>query len=245
VSDPEGAPIRDPGPDVGRRAIVVADGSVPGRAALDATWPGWADGVSIVVAADGGARGALALGLSIDLWVGDADSLGEEELARLARSGVPIERSPTDKDESDAELAILAAGRLGSTDLTVLGALGGPRLDHAIANIGLLAHRSLTGRRARLLDIAARVALYTAPTAAGDPVEVDLGGRVGDTVSLLPFGGDVVGVTTTGLRYPLDDEDLVAGQARGLSNIRVEDAARLSLRAGRLLVVETPATLRP
>ena len=41
-----------------RRAIVLADGDVAERAAFDAAWPGWSDGVAIVVAADGGARHA-------------------------------------------------------------------------------------------------------------------------------------------------------------------------------------------
>src|SRR3972149_51102 len=53
----------------------------------------------------------------------------------------------------------------------------------------------------------------------GGPVRLDLAGRPGDIVSLLPLG-DAAGVTTVGLRYPLDDEDLPAGPARGGSNGR-------------------------
>jgi len=94
-----------------KRALVVADGDVPGRAALDAAWPGWDAGVSLIVAADGGWDKAVSLGLRPDLLVGDADSLPEARFAALAAEGVPIERSPTDKDESDAELALLAALR--------------------------------------------------------------------------------------------------------------------------------------
>lgn len=51
------------------------------------------------------------------------------------------------------------------------------------------------------------------------------------------------GVTTTGLRYPLRDEALLAGPARGLSNVRDDPLAEIRLRHGRLLVVEVPATL--
>jgi thiamine pyrophosphokinase len=67
-------------------------------------------------------------------------------------------------------------------------------------------------------------------------------GSVGDLVSLLPLGDAVVGVTTDGLVYPLDDEPLPAGTPRGLSNVIASAGASVGLRSGRLLVVETTAT---
>jgi len=77
------------------------------------------------------------------------------------------------------------------------------------------------------------------------PATVQLEGRKGDVVSLLPLGGDADGVTTGGLRFPLRDERLEAGPARGLSNVRLGSTAHVDLQRGRLLVVETPATLSP
>ena len=65
----------------GRRAIVLADGAAPTRAQLDAAWPGWDAGIALVVAADGGARHATALGLRVDRWVGDGDSIDPDDLA--------------------------------------------------------------------------------------------------------------------------------------------------------------------
>jgi thiamine pyrophosphokinase len=226
-----------------RRALVVADGDVPERSALDAAWPGWAHGISLVVAADGGARGARRLGFEVDLWVGDGDSLEPSELDRLTAAGVQLERAAPDKDESDTELAVLAAVRRGAGDLTLVGALGGVRVDHALANLALLAHPALAGRAVRILDARARIVLAAAPAPDGRPLVVPLPGRIGDLVSLLPFGADVHGVTTRGLRYPLRGEDLHTGPARGLSNVRDEADAAVELRAGRLLVVESPATL--
>lgn len=197
----------------------------------------------MVVAADGGARYAAPLGLAIDRWVGDGDSLGEDGIAALVAAGVPIERSRPDKDESDTELGVLAALGLGATRLTMLGALGGPRLDHALANLGLLAMPELVGLDVRLVATDARVRLLAAPDAAGGSVSMVLAGRVGDLVSLLTVGADAVGVTTHGLTYPLHDEPLLVGRTRGLSNVRASEEATVVLREGRLLVVETPATL--
>lgn len=222
------------------RALVLADGAAATRAQLDAAWPGWADGVSLVIAADGGARLAGPLEVAIDRWVGDGDSVDPAALAALAAGGVSIERVAAEKDESDTELAITRALDAGATDITIVGALGGPRLDHALANIALLGLSGLDGVPARLLDPSARVSLIRAPAPGGGPVVTELSGRPGDLVSLLTLGSDVVGVTTDRLAYPLRDEPLPAGPARGLSNVRLAATATVTVRAGRLLVVETP-----
>ncbi|HXI80797.1 MAG TPA: thiamine diphosphokinase, partial [Verrucomicrobiae bacterium] len=86
------------------------------------------------------------------------------------------------------------------------------------------------------LDAAARIRLLAAGSHA-------LGGRVGDLVSLFPFGGDATGLTTQGLRYRLADDRLRLGSTRGLSNVRDAAGASLIVGSGRVLVVEIAATL--
>ena len=225
------------------QAIVLADGDSAPRAVLDAAWPGWVEPSPFVVAADGGARHAAALGLTVDLWVGDGDSVEPDGLARLAAAGVEIRRVAVAKDESDTELAVLAAVERGADSVCIVGALGGPRFDHSLANVALLAHPALSGRRAVLLDGSARIALIRAPDADGRPVRHALPGVVGGLVTLLPFGAGAEGVTTEGLEYPLRDEPLAAGPARGLSNVRVERDASVVVRRGMLLVIETAGTI--
>lgn len=220
-------------------ALVVADGDPPDRAALDATWPGWSDGIALVIAADAGAIGARSAGFAIDLVVGDGDSLGERAIAALAAEGVAIERSPADKDESDTELAVLACLARGATAITIIGAFGG-RLDHELANIALLALPALDVRPVQLLDGQTRVRLIRAPDSRGMPARWKLNGHAGDLVTLLPLGEVVEGITTQGLRYPLRDEALSLGPARGLSNVRLGPTATVTVRRGRLLVVESP-----
>jgi len=222
-----------------RHALVVADGDVPVRAELDAAWPGWDAGVADIVAADGGLARARTLGLRPDVLVGDLDSLAPALLAGVEAEGIPVKRARTDKDESDAELALLEAMARGATRITVLGAFGGPRLDHALANLWLLAHPALAPAAVILLDAGSRAFLVQAPGAGGEAVTRALPGPDGATITLLPFGGDVVGITTRGLAYPLRDEPLTVGPARGLSNVRTSADAAVTVRAGRLLVVET------
>lgn len=219
------------------RAIVVADGDAPTCEALDSSWPGWNLDVGLVIAADGGARLADALGLTIDRWVGDGDSLGPSGLADLRARGLVVEPVPRDKDASDTELALLAAIEMGATEIMIIGALGGSRPDHALANVALLGHPAAAGRALAVLDPTARIRLLDA--AAGD---LDLSGRIGDLVSLIPLA-TVSGVSTFGLRYRLLDETLFPGLSRGISNVRDASTAGISIKTGRLLVVEGPATL--
>lgn len=226
------------------QAIVLADGPVPTRPALDAAWPGWDANLGLVVAADGGARHAGPLGLRVDRWVGDGDSIAPAELEMLAAGGTAIRRVDTDKDETDTELAVLEALDAGARSITILGGLGGVRVDHALANVSLLQHPRLEGRSARLYDEAAvRLSLLAAPDHMGRPVTAVLEGRPGDLVSLLPLGGSAHHVETDGLRYPLNGDPLMIGRARGLSNVRLADVARVTLGSGRLLVIETPVTV--
>lgn len=227
------------------KAAILADGDAPARAALDVAWPGWAEGLDVVIAADGGARHAADLGLTVDMWVGDGDSVDADALEALEAAGVALRRVAAAKDESDTELAVAAALERGATEIVVLGAFGGPRFDHTLANVGLLAMPGLASGAMTLLDAATRLRFLRAPGAAGAPVSLELDGRPGDLVSLLPFGQGVEGVTTAGLEWPLRDEPLPAGPARGLSNVRLATAASVTVRNGLLLVVESPATLRP
>ena len=166
-----------------------------------------------------------------------------DALASLAASGVTVRRVAEAKDESDTELAVLEALARGADEVVILGALGGVRIDHTIANVGLLAMPQLGDLPTALLDERARIRLITAPGPGGAEVRFPLPGRAGDRVSLLPYGEGVAGVTTDGLAYPLADEPLPPGPARGLSNVRVREDAAVVVRAGRLLVIETPATL--
>jgi len=226
-------------------APILADGEAPTRAELDLAWPGWDAGLGLVIAADGGARHAAGMDVAIDAWVGDGDSLDAAGMAALVAAGVPIERASPQKDESDTELAVRAALRRGASGLSIVGALGGARIDHALANIGLLAMTELAGHSAALIDAGSRITLVRAPDPSGAAVRQDLPGRTGDLVSLLPMSPGVVGVTTVGLAYPLADEPLPLGPARGLSNVRTVPDAAVIVKAGLLLVVESPARLAP
>jgi thiamine pyrophosphokinase len=209
------------------KVVVVASGR------LDAIDVAHLDDADLVVAADGGAELLDALGRRPDVLVGDFDSVSPALAERLEAAGVGVEHHPADKERSDTELALEAAVARGATEIVLLGAIGGDRLDHELANILLLADPGMAGRDVR---IASRSS--TARVLCGGE-RLALAGSAGDLVSLLPIGGNASGVTTDGLRWPLEVATLGLGRSRGLSNQIVAAPASVSLEHGTLLVVET------
>jgi thiamine pyrophosphokinase len=184
-----------------------------------------------VIAADGGARVAAYYGWRVQAVVGDFDSLTAPEQASLRASGAEFVTFPPEKDFTDLELALKFAREHGADWIRIIGGLGN-RLDQTIGNVYLLALPELAGCDVQL--VAGNQAVWLAPS--GTHL---LQGDVGDTLSLIPVGGAVHGIRTEGLYYPLNDETLNFGPARGISNVFTQSEATFHTTEGTLLVIHT------
>ena len=186
-----------------------------------------AGAADLVVAADGGARYALAAGVVPDLIVGDMDSLGEAR--RFEERGALLERHPVRKDKMDGHLAVLAVRDQGATAVDLLCAAGGrfsalfavPHILLASERMGLRATMVAGWGDAFVLEAGSR-------TVDGDPQ---------DSVSVFPFTGPATGVTLEGFGYPLENARLEAGDTLGFHNELVGGSGRVSVGSGALLVI--------
>ena len=203
--------------------VVVAGGQAAG-----ALSPGLPSG-TVVIAADGGVDRARALGLVVDVAIGDFDSVTPTGLADAEARGARIERHPAAKDATDLELALDAAIALVPSRIVVVGSDSG-RLDHLLGSLLLLA------------DVRYARAEITAflGSSRGDVVRGSrsLPGKPGRILSLLPVHGPAEAVTTDGLRFPLRGETLPAGTSRGTSNVFVASGARVEVGTGCLLAIQ-------
>jgi len=202
--------------------VVVVSGSAPIRS----------DGVGLVpagapvVAADAGVDHARAAGLTVSLAVGDFDSISAEGAASLGV--VEVERHPAEKDATDLELALDAALAFDPRRVLVLSGAG-PRLDHLLVELGLIAAPRLAAVEVDAVFDSTHVHVVRS--------ERRLTGEVGELVSLVPMHGPAVGSTTEGRVCPLRGETLEAGSSRGTSNVFAEPEARVLLEQGVLLAI--------
>jgi thiamine pyrophosphokinase len=186
---------------------------------------------ALIVAADGGARMASALGLRPHVVIGDMDSLTPNELAHFKRIGAEILQYPTEKNETDLELALMLVVERGAKWVRIIGGIG-DRLDQTMSNVYLMALPQLESLDTRM--VAGKQEMWLMPSGTHT-----LEGEAGDTISLLPISGDVRGITTEDLYYPLKGETLAFGPARGVSNVMNGTRATVHVESGTLLCVHT------
>lgn len=184
-----------------------------------------------LIAVDGGLRHLLALKRFPDLLIGDLDSVTSQELQACIDQGVEILRFKAEKDESDLELALLEALNRGYSDLTIANA-GGGRVDHLLGNLSLLFHPQLQHATVKMADQTSQFHPLTQT--------ITLNTQPGDLISLIPWQGPALGVTTANLAYPLNIETLLPYGTRGLSNVALGSEITVSLQSGQLLLVHTP-----
>jgi thiamine pyrophosphokinase len=187
--------------------------------------------VELVIAVDSGLDHAHALGLTVDVVVGDLDSVSPQGLARAEADGVLVERHPVDKDATDLELGVMAAMERGATDVTVVSGDGG-RLDHLLGGITYLAGDDLD----EVVVDAWIGRAYVVVLRDGDDREVQ--GRTGELISVIPMGGFAEGVTLDGLRYGLHEAMMLPGTTLGVSNEFSRPTARIRVGSGCLLVIQ-------
>ncbi len=212
------------------KAIIFANGDINDGSMVRCALAG-ADNETLIIAADGGGRVARFYGFDPQIVVGDMDSLTNDELQIFVDSGAEIVRFSPEKDETDLELALTLAAERGVGWIRVVGGIGG-RIDQTMANIYLLGLDVLDPLDVSM--VAGEQELWVLRCC-----EHDIIGTPGDTISLIPVGGPVEGVTTDGLYYPLKGETLHFGPARGISNKLVGRFGKISVTEGVLLVIHT------
>ena len=210
--------------------VIISGGHIDDAFAID-----WLEKnkYDCMIAADSGMNFLHKNGIVPDIIAGDFDSAKAESVSYFqGLNDVQIIKLNPIKDDTDTEFVIREAVRRGATEITVLGATG-TRLDHVLANVNLLGIGLEEGVSIQLVD------KHNCIRMISDTIEITKNEQFGDYVSVLPVKGDAKGVTLEGLKYPLKDADIPCFSSLGVSNEIKEDVAKISVKQGVLLVIES------
>lgn len=174
-----------------------------------------------LICTDGAANWLLENQITPDVIIGDLDSISEGVRGGLSPEVIHHVGS---QQNTDLEKALEYALDEGYDAATIIAATG-KREDMTLANLYLVA------KYAEKIHIQL-LTNYSTIEAITD--EYSSTAELGEKISLLPVG-TVEGVTTTGLEYPLVNEDLELG-TRGVSNRANTSQISISVKSGTLLI---------
>lgn len=174
-----------------------------------------------LICTDGAANWLLEHQITPDVIIGDMDSISEEVRGGLSPDVIHHVGS---QENTDLEKALEYALDEGYDAATIIAATG-KREDMTLANLYLVAKYAERIHIQLLTNYSTIEAIRNHYAAKVQP---------GEKISLLPVGA-VSGVSTTGLAYPLKNEDLDLG-SRGVSNRADADEISVSVQTGTLLI---------
>ncbi len=180
---------------------------------------------AFIIAADSGFDNAAKMGITPNLLVGDFDSI----TAKRFPTGIEIIKTPAEKDDTDTMLAARLAAERGFDEIHIACAFGG-RLDHAVANLQVLAFLLSKGKKA---------AAYGENTAARifDEGNFIIEKKSFDFMSVLAFSNSAV-ISISGVKYPLDKKLITTAFPLGTSNEILDKAAVLTVHEGKVLCIQ-------
>lgn len=204
------------------RAIIVCGGDYA-PTLLPERLPG-----DLLIAADSGYEYLRTAGIRPDVAVGDWDSLGyrptECETVTLA----------VRKDDTDFAACGKYAAERGYREMVFLGALGGKRFSHSLANVQLLGWLSEQGIHARILDVFCTIEAL----GAGESISFPEGTE--GSLSVFSLTEQTV-VTLRGLWYTGEKLELSSHYPLGVSNAFLGTPAEILCHAGTAIVIAEQA----
>lgn len=186
----------------------------------------------LIIAVDRGLAIAKDLNLNVDHIVGDFDSINKEILNEYKELPTVIHSYSPIKDETDTSIAMELALSYNPKSIMILGGLGS-RFDHSLANIYLLSLALKKEVEACIIDENNKIYLKD------NNFSIQKSEQYGDFVSLLPFCGEVEGLTLKGFKYSLDKAVLEKGCILGISNEIIDSKGVVEITKGALIIIES------
>ena len=201
------------------RFIIVGAGDVHPE---DLTFEREAD--DVICAADAGHLALLKAGILPDLIIGDFDS------SEFPEVNTEIIQLPVEKDDTDTVYCVKEGLKRGYRQFLIIGALGGRRISHTVANIQMLSMIREAGAYAEI--IAGKTTMFILRGGESHQFTSDCTG----TVSFFALSDQAV-VSMNNFYYSLEEGELSRFYPLGVSNHFIGKEAEIRVRSGEVLSI--------
>lgn len=182
--------------------------------------------VDIWIGADRGALHLIEQGIQPFIATGDFDSVDDYTRGRIAEVSRSMSVYPTEKDETDLEIAIAEALERNVHQLTLVGVTGG-RMDHQMMTMQLMEKIAAQNIAVELYEQSGRVWIWP-------PGDYELRESQAAYVSFLPVSERIEGLTLKGFRYETENAILNRASSLCISNEQTATVAKVHFHSGLL-----------
>lgn len=207
------------------RIVVVSGGKPP----EEQTLRNYLNDETFIISADSGSNILFKYNIVPNVMLGDFDSIQNIVFNYFKEKGCKIISYPSEKKFTDTEAAIVEAVKLNPQEILLFGCTGS-RLDHTLANLGLLYKCLKNNVNAYIIDENNTISLHDK--------DFKIRGKMGEIFSLQTFGDTVNNLSIFKAKYELHNYDLKFGDPRTVSNELLEDDVVVTFKNGILILIK-------
>jgi len=204
-----------------KKCMIIANGNAPLKKTVDYFYQ---KGYNTVICADGGANSAKKIGVIPDYIIGDLDSV-EKSVLKFYKNKTKVIKIKRQND-TDVEKCLKFAIKNKFEEVILLGVTG-DRLDHTICNLGIIIKFF---NKIKMFLIAENSFLIPVNS------DITIKSKIGETISLYAFN-DNTSVTSSGLKYKLNNTKLPFGVRESTSNVSTSSLVNLKIKNGIVFVI--------
>lgn len=208
------------------KALIISGGNPPSKEILFSL----IDKMDIIIGADKGCDTLDKYNIKPDYILGDFDSVNPKALEALEAIGITKYKFKKEKDDTDTKIAVDLAIEKGADEIYMLGVTG-TRIDHTMANIGLLGYCLEKGIKSYILDDVNKIYLSDKP--------LTLKGDKGQVISFRAYKEDIINFNIKGSLYDLKNYNLSINDGITTSNEFLDEDIEITFDSGIVMIIYT------
>ena len=206
------------------RAIIISGGKAPSKELLLS----YIKEDDMLIGVDKGCNAFYEYNITPHLILGDFDSAKKEYIEEFIKRGVKLEKYNPEKDYTDTHLGYIKAKENGADEIIMFGVTG-TRLDHTLANLGILFMALKDKIKLEIIDDNNRIFLIDKKTT--------FKGQEGQLISFHALSNVVKNINIMGAKYSLKNYDMTLLEPRAICNEFLDKDITISFDEGIIMVI--------